>query len=62
MAEFYSATIRLSDRFRGRLLLRDLQECLPNCYGTGNPAKYPPVTAGAYNQESLGRAFSFARQ
>ncbi len=26
MAEFYSATIRLSDRFRGRLLLRDLQE------------------------------------
>ncbi len=37
-------------------------ECLPNCYGTGNPAKYPPVTAGAYNQESLGRAFSFARQ
>jgi len=25
MAEFYSATIRLSDRFRGPLLLRDLQ-------------------------------------
>jgi len=26
MAEFYSATIRLSDRFRGPLLLRDLHE------------------------------------
>ena len=25
MAEFYSATTRLSDRFRGPLLLRDLQ-------------------------------------
>ena len=37
-------------------------ECLPNCFGIGNPAKYPPVTAGAYNQESLGRALSFARQ
>ena len=37
-------------------------ECLPNCCDTDNPAKYPPVTAGTYNQESLGRAFSFARQ
>ena len=37
-------------------------ECLPNCYGTSNPAKYPPVTAGAYNKEALARAFSFAKQ
>jgi hypothetical protein len=26
MAVFYSATIKLVDRFRGRLLLRDLQD------------------------------------
>lgn len=35
-------------------------DCLPNCCGPENPAKYPPVTAGAYNKECLDRAFSFA--
>lgn len=37
-------------------------ECLPSCCGPGRPAKYPPVTAGDYNRESLGRAFAFASQ
>ena len=37
-------------------------ECLPSCYSNDNPAKYAPVTAGVYNQKSLGRAFSFARK
>jgi len=29
MADFYAATIRLSDRFRGPVLLRDLQRRFP---------------------------------
>ena len=35
MADFYSATINLFDRFRGRLLLRELQAALSLAYGAG---------------------------
>jgi isopenicillin N synthase-like dioxygenase len=32
-------------------------ECLPNCSGPGNPARYPPVVSGKYAEERFNRRY-----
>ncbi len=37
-------------------------ECLPNCSGSGNPPKYPPVTCGEYLRVKFTRQVTFDRE
>jgi isopenicillin N synthase-like dioxygenase len=37
-------------------------ECLPNCAGTGNPAKYPPTIAGEYITAKYDAAYAYRQQ
>jgi isopenicillin N synthase-like dioxygenase len=46
---------RLSIPFFHQLNYDALIECLPGCYGPGNPPRYAPITSGAHRLQKFTR-------